>query len=180
LETICTEYTSKSGQLHNQAIDGINPVSALYRGAIPIKYEFDPTTTGENSQLDLIIYRYADVLTLTAEAIVRNGNAVTDEAVQLLNRVRTRSLPGKEYKVADFSGTDSFLKAVLDERGWELYFEGCRKADLIRYGIYVEKIKEKALLNGQQTVVNENYLRYPIPQTVVDQGKGIIIQNPGF
>ena len=38
--------------------------------------------------------RYADVLTLTAEAIVRNKNAVTQEAVDLLNEVRTRSLPG--------------------------------------------------------------------------------------
>jgi hypothetical protein len=180
LETICTEYTSKSGKVHNQAIDGIDPLSELYRGAIPIKYEFDPATPGESSQLDWIIYRYADVLTLTAEAIVRNGNAVTGEAVQLLNRVRTRSLPDKGYSIADFAGVEEFLKAVLDERGWEFYFEGCRKADLIRHGIYVEKMKEKALLNGQQTIVNENSVRYPIPQDIIDEGKGVIIQNPGF
>jgi hypothetical protein len=180
LETICIEYTSKNGKLHNQATDANDPSAQIYRGAIPLKYEFDPATTGEASQLDWIVYRYADVLTLTAEAIVRNGNTVTDEAVQLLNRVRTRSLPGKAYKLSDFSGTVSFLKAVLDERGWELYFEGCRKADLIRHGVYIEKIKEKALLNGQQTLVDEHYSRYPIPQGVIDEGKGAIIQNPGY
>ena len=69
-----------------------------------------------DSQIDWIIYRYADVLTLTAEAIVRNKNAVTQEAVNLLNEVRTRSLPGKGYSLQDLNSVDKFLKAVLDER----------------------------------------------------------------
>lgn len=180
LETIASEYTSKEGVVHNEANDRPDPSAQLYYGAVPLKYEFDPDCTGEDSQIDWIIYRYADVLTLTAEAIVRNGNAVTQEAVDLLNKVRTRSLPGKGYSLNDLNTTDKFLDAVLDERGWELYFEGHRRQDLIRHGKYIEAIKQKAQSMGKQTLVDENRYRFPIPQTVINEGKGIIEQNPGY
>ena len=117
---------------------------------------------------------------MTAEAIVRNKDAVTKEAVDLLNEVRTRSLPGKGYSLQDLNSVDKFLKAVLDERGWELYFEGNRRQDLIRYGIFVETIKKKAQSMGKQTLVNENRHRFPIPQSIIDEGKGVIEQNPGY
>lgn len=180
LETIASEYTSKDGVVHNEENDSKNPSAQLYYGAVPLKYEFDPECTGEDSQVDWIIYRYADVLTLTAEAIVRNANAVTEEAIDLLNRVRTRSLPGKAYSLSDLNSIDKFLDAVLNERGWELYFEGHRRQDLIRHGKYIDAIKEKARLMGKQTLVDENRYRLPIPQTVIDEGKGIIKQNPGY
>ena len=180
LLTIASEYTSKDGVVHNEKNDSQDPSAQLYLGAVPLKYEFDPDCTGEDSQIDWIIYRYADVLTLTAEAIVRNKNAVTKEAVDLLNEVRTRSLPGKGYSLQDLNSVDKFLKAVLDERGWELYFEGNRRQDLIRYGIFVETIKKKAQSMGKQTLVDENRHRFPIPQSIIDEGKGVIEQNPGY
>lgn len=180
LQTIAYEYTNKDGVVHNEKNDRPDPSAQLYLGAVPLKYEFDPDCTGEDSQIDWIIYRYADVLTLTAEAIVRNKNAVTKEAVDLLNEVRTRSLPGKGYSLQDLNSVDKFLKAVLDERGWELYFEGNRRQDLIRYGLFVEAIKKKAQSMGKQTLVDENRYRFPIPQDIIDEGKGIIKQNPGY
>ena len=180
LLTIAYEYTSKDGVVHNEKNDRPDPSAQLYLGAVPLKYEFDPDCTGEDSQIYWIIYRYADVLTLTAEAIVRNKNAVTQEAVDLLNEVRTRSLPGKEYSLQDLNSVDKFLKAVLDERGWELYFEGNRRQDLIRYGLFVEAIKKKAQSMGKQTLVDEDRYRFPIPQDIIDEGQGITKQNPGY
>lgn len=112
---------------------------------------------------------------MTAEAIVRNKNAVTQEAVDLLNEVRTRSLPGKGYSLQDLNSVDKFLKAVLDERGWELYFEGNRRQEL-----FVEAIKKKAQSMGKQTLVDEDRYRFPIPQDIIDEGQGIIKQNPGY
>ena len=51
--------------------------------------------------------------------------------------VHTRAgLPA--YTMADFAGADAFLEAVLTERGHELWFEGVRRSDLIRYGRYIE------------------------------------------
>ena len=180
LSTIITEYTSKNGTLHNELTDSNDPSTQLYLGAVPLKYEVDPATTGgENSQIDYIIYRYADVLTLTAEAITRN-KGVTQEAVGMLNQIRERALPGKGYTMGNFASTDALLKAILDERGWELYYEGCRRQDLIRYGLFVQAIKDKAIGRGALTNVNEYYVRFPIPQSYIDQGKGIVKQNEGY
>lgn len=178
LETIISAYTGTGGKEHSETIDR-QTNGLLFYGAVPFKYEIDKGTTGEDSEIDYIIYRYADALTLLSEAIVRKGNTVTQEAVDLLNRVRIRaSLPA--YEMTDFSNTRDFLDKLLLERGHELYYEGCRRQDLIRDGSYVDAIKKKCAIAGQTTLVNENYQRIPLPQYVIDEGKGEIVQNPGY
>lgn len=177
-ETIIYEYTGTGGILHNEALD-VPSSGLLQYGAVPFKYEIDKATTGENNQIDWIIYRYADALTLLSEAIVRKNNAISQEAIDLLNQVRTRAgLPA--YTMSSFSSTRDFLDKLLMERAHELYFEGCRRQDLIRDGSYVEAMKEKCRILGESTLVNENYTRIPLPQKVIDEGKGIIEQNPGY
>lgn len=178
LETIISSYTGTGGTKHSQEIDRKNN-GLLFYGAVPFKYEIDKGTTGEGNEIDYIIYRYADALTLLSEAIVRRGNTVTQEAVDLLNRVRTRS-GLSAYKMSDFKDSRDFLDKLLLERGHELYYEGCRRQDLIRDGSYVEAIKKKCAAAGQTTLVNENYLRIPLPQYVIDESKGKIVQNPGY
>ena len=181
LETIIYAYTGTDGTVHSEEEDRISSDRLLYYGAIPCKYDcYDfAGTLGENSETDYIIYRYADAITLLSEAIVRNGNAITQEAVDLLNQVRVRA--GLEpYQMSDFSGVRDFLDKLLLERGHELFFEGCRRQDLIRDGSYVEAIKHKCQVAGQTTLVNENYERIPLPQSVIDEGKGQIEQNPGY
>lgn len=178
LETIITEYTGTGGEEHSEALDHANG-GLLYYGAIPFKYEIDKATTGEDNQIDWIIYRYADALTLLSEAIVRGGNVVTQEAVDLLNMVRTRA-GLNAYNIGDFKDSRNFLDKLLMERAHELYYEGCRRQDLIRDGSYIEAIKQKCKDAGQTTLVSENYLRFPLPQWVINEGQGQIEQNPGF
>jgi hypothetical protein len=178
LETIDTSYVGTSGVYHGRKDKSLEDGLLRY-GAIPRKYS--PVTQPNNGwcmYTDLIIYRYADVLTLLSEAIVRNGNAVTPEATQLLNRVRTRSLPGKPHN--SFTGVQDFLDKLLLERGHELYWEGHRRSDLIRHGKYVEQMTFKANDAGVISLVTEAHHRYPLPQSVIDEGQGVILQNPGY
>jgi hypothetical protein len=177
LETIASEYTGTDGTLHNETLDANG--GQIQYGAVPVKYEIDKATTGEDSQIDYIIYRYADAVTLLSEAIVRKGNAVTQEAVDLLNMVRTRA-GLQAYTLNSFSSPRDFLDKLLLERGHELYWEGCRRQDLIRDGSYVEAMKKKCMNVGQTTLVDENYQRFPLPQSVINEGQGIIVQNPGY
>ena len=72
------------------------------------------------------------------------------------------------------------MDKLLLERGHELFFEGCRRQDLIRDGSYVDAIKHKCQVVGQTTLVNKNYERIPLPQSVINEGKGQIEQNPGY
>ncbi|GHT62833.1 membrane protein [Bacteroidia bacterium] len=179
LETISTGYDGITGITHTEELDRANSSNQLYYGAIPLKYEIDKATTGEDNQIDLIIYRYADAITLLSEAIVRKGNVVTQEAVDLLNRVRTRA-GLQAYTLSSFADTRDFLDKLLLERAHELYYEGSRRQDLIRDGSWVETMKNKARNMGQTTLVDENRQRFPLPQSVINEGKGIIKQNPGY
>lgn len=171
LEVLVGDFVSENGTRYNEQ----NPGSVLIKGAMPIKYGEDPAATGEESQIDWIVYRYADVLTLLSEAIVRQGNAVTQEAIDLLNKVHTRAgLPA--YTAADFASADDFLEAVLTERGHELWFEGVRRSDLIRYGRYITYARQYKHSPTAQDYMN----LMPLPQSVIDESKGKLIQNPGY
>lgn len=171
LEVLVGDFVGTDGVRYNEQ----NPGSVLMSGALPIKYGEDPDATGEESQIDWIVYRYADVLTLMAEALVREGNAVTQEAVDLLNSVHTRA-GLQAYTMSDFATVDSFLDAVLLERGHELWFEGVRRSDLIRYGKYIEYAR-----TYKHSVTAQDYMNLmPLLQSVIDESKGKIAQNPGY
>lgn len=168
LETICAEFTSHAGVHYDER-------NGMTKGALPVKYEEDPNDTGSGSEIDWIVFRYADVLTLQAEAIARSKNAVTEDAVKLLNRVRVRA-GLKSYSVSDFGGVDSFLDAILAERGHELWFEGCRRSDLIRHGKFVAYAK----LYKKSRTAAPHHVLFPIPQEIISEGRGLVIQNPGY
>jgi hypothetical protein len=185
------QYNGTDGKVHNEANDKLSDGEIRW-GAIPVKYELVPVGTTPYADIDFIIYRYADALTLLAEAMVRNGRGITEgdatyteggqnpSPLALLNAVRTRSLPGKPYEAAKVAG-EKFLDAVLEERAFELYWEGCRRQDLVRHGKYVERMQFKATEQGSfPTAVSENHARFPLPQSVINEGKGIILQNPGY
>jgi len=77
---------------------------------------------------DVIIYRLPDIFLMKAEAFAALNN--TSDAITYLNKVRSRA------GIGNYSGADdkvSVEKAILDERGRELYFENKRWYDLVRF-----------------------------------------------
>ncbi|MDR0894649.1 MAG: RagB/SusD family nutrient uptake outer membrane protein [Prevotellaceae bacterium] len=157
----------------------------LAKGALPLKYGVDPDMNGGMSYIDLIIYRYSDVLLTLAECIVRNQGSPTVEAIDLVNRVRTRAgLPGLD--ATQTGSASAFLDALLLERGHEFYFEGLRRQDLIRFGKYVEYANQR--INAANAAdaglgyftVTDAHNRFPIPQSFIDESKSEIKQNPGY
>lgn len=92
---------------------------------------------------DIVVYRYAGMLLLKAEAEVRLGNLQV--AVDIINQIRSaRDLPG--IQLTNFANADELLDAVLDERQFELVAEGKRWWDLIRNDKAVEVMGP---INGQ-------------------------------
>lgn len=92
--------------------------------------------------------RYADVLLMLAEA-ENELNGPTDLAKNALARVRQRAFNEADWAgqvdqyIADHSSSkDAFFDAIVDERAWEFGGEMIRKYELIRWGIYSEKMKE--------------------------------------
>lgn len=177
-ELIVASYTNNNGLVMTS-----DNSSQLAYGALPLKYGKDPEMTGANSGIDVVIYRYSDVLLTLAECIVRNTGAVSTEAIQLVNRVRNRAeLP--DLSNDQMGSKDAFLSALLDERGHEFWYEGLRRQDLIRFGKYVEYANQriaKANESGKSYFsIDESHNRFWIPQTFIDESKGQIKQNPGY
>lgn len=152
-------------------------------GVLPLKYDM-VDRVGDNCYTDWIVYRYADAITLLAEAIVHQGGAVTQEAVDLLNQVRTRA-GLNAYQLTDFKGKDDFVDKLLWERAHELWYEGCRRQDLIRNNKYVETMAKKCVAFGRTDYISSlgtNAHLFPLPSSAINEGKkgGFDYQNPGY
>ena len=130
-EGIVTSYIATNGVERNPSTIG-----RTWDGYVLNK--FRPEVPGEMQPMDIPLARYADVLLMYAEAVTRRDNAVRDNAVNAVNEVRGRAgLAG--LSAVRTSSVDAFLNAILDERGWEFYFEGFRKIDLIRFNQYARR-----------------------------------------
>lgn len=128
-----------------------------------IKYimDFDNIDSPEN---DYVLLRYADVLLMKAEAILRGGTS-GQTAASIVNDIRT-----VRGATAPFEGT---LAALLQERSRELYWEGWRRNDQIRFGTYLNAFQEKP------AVSTEKFLLLPIPPSALS-GNPNLTQNPGY
>ena len=115
-------------------------------GVRVIKYPLD-YVGGDNADNDYVYYRYSDVLLMKAEAMHRkNGDATGAAAV--VNMIRSkRNMP-------DLSSIS--LDELIDERGFELYWEGHRRQDLIRFGKFLDAWNEKPATGSER-------LLFPIP-----------------
>lgn len=96
------------------------------------KYHGDPPEEND-SDVNFVVFRYADVLLMLAEAIGENS-----EAYILINEVRGRAGAGLSDIDGNTPGT--FSEKLLNERQLELAFENHRWADLLRFGVAAEKV----------------------------------------
>lgn len=112
------------------------------------------------------ILRYADVLLSRAEAL-NELSPVSTEAVTLINQVKGRS-HAPLLDAANF--TQSTLRdAILQERGWELYYEGKRRADLIRMDKYdVIENAHLVRIGLPASIVMPKNKYFPYPQNQVN------------
>lgn len=138
-----------------------------YAGVRVLKYVPDFANPGASDN-DWSVVRYADVLLMKAEALFRKGN--TDEALTIVNDLRanrSRSAGSLPPLTAPLT-----LDNILAERGRELYWEGIRRTDLIRFG----KFLDARLLKPKS---DPKYLVYPIPResALANSNLG---QNPDY
>lgn len=142
-----------------------------YHGARLAKWEINFNSTVGN---DLAVIRLADILLMKSEALMRkNGGAATQEAVDLVNRVRERAFdnPGAHaYTTATLT-----LDELLDERSRELYFEGVRRNDLIRFDKWVRGEWEWA----DRSIEGDYRNVFPISQHHINVNPNLN-QNPGY
>ena len=155
LKTIVTSYKDKNGVIINKDNLGVR-----WNGYIMNKFPQETMTTFQGT--DIPLARWADVLLMYAEAEVRKtGTVPSVAAINAVNQVRNRAGLANLPAVAT-NTKDAFLDAILIERGHELFYEGNRKIDLIRFNKYAQEMyKAKGVMPTHQYM--------PIPNYAVEQ-----------
>ena len=156
------------------------------------EYESEGLKKNKNfTSINFPILRYSDVLLMVAECENEINGAPTQLAYDCINEVRKRA---NITTIPDMSmNTETFRKAVKDERAMELCFEMTRRWDLIRWGEFVPTMnalvsRAKAGTNwkfGPSNVFNyfnvsDAYLYFPIPSSEMAVNKLITSNNPGW
>jgi hypothetical protein len=120
---------------------------------------------------DIVIYRYAELLLLIAEA----KNALGQDPSNEINMVRSRAY-GDDFSMHEFSSGSQAEndEAILQERLFELAFEGKRWWDLIRFNEAFNKVPSLQGREGQNFL-----LLWPITLETISLNSKIT-QNPGY
>lgn len=123
---------------------------------------------------DEYVIRLPETILLRAEAKMRSGNPTG--AASDINMLRDRAQC--EYRV---TASDINVELILDERARELIYEEWRWNTLLRMGgtVATDRIKEYAYWPEAKATLNFNYNLWPIPQTVIDTNKDIIMEQNG-
>ena len=195
------QYTY-SGEILKRSIDG-KPL--IYTVDVPSidqsdvddgfrwgKFEYATGITNRLSN-DWPLLRYADVLMMKAESLMRLGKS---GAGALVTQVRERAFKNEpekaqvtdaelmggsvydygrrdSYKTEHDGGTDIKYGRFLDELSWEFCQEGRRRQDMIRFGIFTTK----AWFSHDKSDETKNL--YPIPNKVLLTNSNLK-QNPGY
>ena len=144
---------------------------------------------------DYVVFRYADILMMKAECLLRTNHE--DDAATIVTEVRQRSfksnpvkatvtgaqlLLGSSYNYGFIvngvvteatGGADIQYGRFLDELGWEFAAEGRRRTDLIRFGIF----HTKTWMNHRPTSIAKAL--FPIPQAEMNKNPNLT-QNPSY
>jgi hypothetical protein len=106
------------------------------------------SSSAKGTGINWPMMRYSDVILMFAEA-ENELNGPTPDAQAALKRVRQRAFDESDWnlKVNQYvsqvsESKQSFFEAIVDERAWEFGGEMIRKYELIRWGIYSEKMQE--------------------------------------
>jgi hypothetical protein len=130
--------------------------AATDKGIRVIKYH-------PSNSSDYILLRYADVYLMEAEAKLRGGTGSGPSGADMIDALRAKR---------GASAIAVGLPEILDERGRELYWEGVRRLDQVRFETFDDTWVEKS-------VTDKFRVLYCIPQQALDSNPNLV-QNAGY
>ncbi len=131
------------------------------------------------ADVDFPAFRLSEMYLIYAEAVLRGGTG-GDAATALgyINNIRTRAYGNASGNI---TAGQLNLQFILDERGRELYWEGHRRTDLIRYGLLTTGTYLWPWKGGVSsgTAVDSKYNLFPIPASNIVANPNLT-QNTGY
>lgn len=135
-------------------------------------------TSGEFTDTDLPMIRLAEIYLNYAEAHLRGGGGDANLALSLINQLRERAYGDTSGNI---SSGDLTLDFILDERSRELYWEGQRRTDLIRFNRFTTADYLWPFKGNQPNGVASSAFRniFPIPNNTILTNPNLV-QNNGY
>ncbi len=136
-----------------------------------VKYPPDYSNYGGPAGNDLMIFRYADVVLMVAEAKLRTSDAAG--ALVMVNQLRAarKAAPVTVLPLVNTANVED-PNTLLAERGRELYWESYRRTDLLRFGVYLKPWQYKTSFDPKNLV-------FPVPNQALAANPNLK-QNPGY
>ncbi|WP_207426633.1 RagB/SusD family nutrient uptake outer membrane protein [Pedobacter sp. SYSU D00535] len=136
-----------------------------------------PGYEGRVCSIDFPLFRLAEMYLIYAEAVKRGGSGGNEgTAVNYLNLLRQRAYGNTSGNISAYT-----LNDIIDERGRELYWEGFRRTDLIRFnrfseGTYLWPFKG-GVKAGREFSADRKL--YPLPASDISSNPNLT-QNKGY
>ena len=136
---------------------------------------------GNHVDIDFPMFRLADAYLMYAECFVRGAGGDANTAKDYINALRQRAYGNTNGNISSFPSGTNALDFVLDERARELYWEGHRRTDLIRFnkfagGSYIWPWKGN--VSSGAAIPSFRQL-FPIPEKAIAANPNLI-QNIGY
>lgn len=137
-----------------------------------------PGSDLDYADTDFPMFRLADVYLMYAEAVLRGGGGSISNALNYVNLVRERAYGGAS---GDIDQNTLDLDFILDERARELYWEGHRRTDLVRFGKFSNTSYTWQWKGGvkEGASVSSNFDVFPIPSADLGANPNLQ-QNTGY
>lgn len=167
-----TEEIDLVKENENNIFEVGNDDKSKLQGCHSIKWFTTPAdyNNGRNQSNDLPLFRYADILLIKAEALVRSGKS---GAKELFNQIRS-------YAGAPTISTEPSLNDIYEERGREFFDENWRRNDMIRFGHYEDEfMPHYKKFEAAGANFDKRHRIFPIEQEMLDLNPGWT-QNPGY
>ncbi|HEX6192424.1 MAG TPA: RagB/SusD family nutrient uptake outer membrane protein [Chitinophagaceae bacterium] len=159
----------------------------LFEGGLHIKKYVNKRTDGQDirdvaqrtfADIDFPVFRLSEMYLIYAEAFLRGGGGDANTALVYINNIRRRAYGDNS---GDISSGTLTLQFILDERARELYWEGHRRTDLVRYGQLTTSTYIWPWKGGVSsgTAVDSKYNLFPIPASVLSSNPNLT-QNQGY
>lgn len=134
------ELTGSKYQKKDTAGNEVIELDAAYT----TKYKYTKTGTyNYNTNNNMNIMRLADIILCKAE-ILNELNGPNQTSIDLINRIRERAFHNSNHNlsISDYATKDDLRSAICDERLFELNNEGVRRPDLIRMGLWKDRLEK--------------------------------------
>jgi hypothetical protein len=164
------DYASDDGDLvlsYTPAINEIFPNSLREAGVRAAKFSYKQFGRNDMDN-DYPIVRLGEMYLIRAEGLARSRNNWNDSDVLAAMRVIRERAGLTAYSTGQLNANE-----FLNERGREMFVEGTRRTDLIRFGEYNKAWWEKPASPATRNV-------FPIPQDAINAPNSGLTQNPGY